>query len=69
MSLEAVDAAEVPDLLPARMLNEYTYCPRLFFLEWVQQQWADNADTAEGDPVGGRPIVSGAERSGLHCDA
>lgn len=27
----------VPDLLPARMLNEYAYCPRLFHLEWVQQ--------------------------------
>ena len=26
---------EVPELVPARMLNEYAYCPRLFFLEWV----------------------------------
>jgi CRISPR-associated protein Cas1 len=43
-----VDAGAVPDLLPARMLNEFAYCPRLFFLEWVQQQWADSADTAEG---------------------
>lgn len=23
-------------LLPARMLNEYQYCPRLAYLEWVQ---------------------------------
>lgn len=38
-------------LLPARMLNEYAYCPRLFFLEWVQGRWAPNADTAEGDAV------------------
>ena len=22
------------DLLPARMVNEYVYCPRLFYLEW-----------------------------------
>ena len=22
---------EVPELVPARMLNEYAYCPRLFF--------------------------------------
>jgi len=22
-----------PELLPARMLNEYIYCPRLFYLE------------------------------------
>jgi len=39
---------DVPDLLPARMLNEYTYCPRLFFLEWVQAEFADSADTVEG---------------------
>lgn len=40
---------EVPDLVPARMLNEYAYCPRLFFLEWVDQLWAPSSDTAEGD--------------------
>lgn len=38
----------IPDLVPARMVNEYTYCPRLFFLEWVQARWADNLDTVEG---------------------
>lgn len=40
--------SEVPDLVPARMLNEFTYCPRLFFLEWVHAQFADNTDTVEG---------------------
>ena len=39
---------DVPDLVPARMLNEFTYCPRLFFLEWVHAQFADNVDTVEG---------------------
>jgi CRISPR-associated protein Cas1 len=39
----------VPELVPARMLNEYAYCPRLFFLEWVDQLWASSSDTAEGD--------------------
>src|SRR5690606_12480527 len=38
----------VPTLVPARMLNEFTYCPRLFHLEWVQARWADNLDTVEG---------------------
>lgn len=37
-----------PDLIPARMVNEYVYCPRLAYLEWVQADFADNADTAEG---------------------
>ena len=24
------------ELVPARMLNEFAYCPRLCYLEWVQ---------------------------------
>jgi CRISPR-associated protein Cas1 len=39
---------EVPDLVPARMVNEFAYCPRLFHLEWVQTKWADNGDTSDG---------------------
>lgn len=31
-----------PELIPARMLNEFAYCPRLCYLEWVQQEWDDN---------------------------
>ena len=38
----------LPDLVPARMVNEYTYCPRLFFLEWVQARFEDNSDTVDG---------------------
>ncbi|GJQ27113.1 MAG: CRISPR-associated exonuclease Cas4/endonuclease Cas1 fusion [Phycisphaerae bacterium] len=38
----------VPDLIPARMLNEFAYCPRLYYLEFVQGQFADSADTIEG---------------------
>lgn len=38
----------MPDLVPARMLNEYAYCPRLFYLEWVQGEFEDSADTVEG---------------------
>ena len=43
--------SESPKLLPARMLNEYAYCPRLFHLEWVQREWSDSADTVEGTHV------------------
>lgn len=35
-------------LLPARMVNEYQYCPRLAYLEWVQGEWADSRDTVQG---------------------
>ncbi|MBI4516186.1 MAG: hypothetical protein HY699_10280 [Deltaproteobacteria bacterium] len=39
---------ELPEYLPARMLNEYVYCPRLFFYEWVEAVFAHSADTVEG---------------------
>lgn len=34
--------------IPARMLNEHVYCPRLAYLEWVQGEWADSVDTVDG---------------------
>lgn len=34
--------------IPVRMLNEHVYCPRLAYLEWVQGEWADSADTVDG---------------------
>ena len=33
------------------MLNEFVYCPRLAYLEWVQKEWAESADTVEGSHV------------------
>ncbi|TWI65761.1 CRISPR-associated protein Cas1 [Desulfobotulus alkaliphilus] len=36
------------ELVPARMVNEFVYCPRLAYLEWVQGEWRDNSDTEEG---------------------
>ena len=39
---------EVPELIPARMLNEFAYCPRLAYLEWVQGEFVDNLETIEG---------------------
>lgn len=39
---------DVPDLIPARMLNEFAYCPRLSYLEWVQSEWAENLETNQG---------------------
>ena len=40
--------AVLPDLLPARMLNEFVYCPRLFYYEWVEGVFEDSADTLDG---------------------
>src|SRR5258708_9306981 len=61
--------AETP-LVPVRMINEYVYCPRLAFLEWVDGEWADSGDTEEGrrahvrvDAGGGR-LPAAAEVEG-----
>lgn len=35
-------------LLPARMVNEFAYCPRLAYFEWVDGEFADNAETVDG---------------------
>jgi CRISP-associated protein Cas1 len=40
--------APSPDYLPARMVNEFVYCPRLFFYEWVESAFRESADTLEG---------------------
>ena len=37
-----------PDYLPARMLNEFVYCPRLFYYEWVEGVFAANREVVEG---------------------
>lgn len=39
---------ESPQLLPARMINEFVYCPRLFYLEHVEGLFVHNADTIAG---------------------
>ncbi len=38
---------EMP-LIPARILNEYIYCPRLAYLMWVQGEFAPNVYTVDG---------------------
>lgn len=44
----SLDNSEALEQIPARMVNEYAYCPRLFYLEHVQQEWAHSADTLDG---------------------
>ena len=49
--------------IPARMLNEFVYCPRLGYMMWVQGEFAHSADTLDGvnkhkrvDAAGGGPL-------------
>ncbi len=51
-------------LIPVRMLNEWIYCPRLAFLEWVEGEWAETGDTAEG-----RRVHARVDRPGGHFPA
>ncbi len=39
------------ELVPARMVNEFVYCPRLFYIEWVQGEFRHSVDTVEGAVV------------------
>lgn len=48
MAIGANEETGAGQYLPVRMLNEFTYCPRLFFLEWVQGEFVDNHYTVEG---------------------
>lgn len=35
-------------LIPARMLTEVVYCPRLLYLEHLDGEWEERADTVSG---------------------
>jgi CRISPR-associated protein Cas1 len=43
------------------MLNEFAYCPRLCYLEWVQGEFAENADVVEGR-IHHRAVDKGRQR-------
>ncbi len=66
---------DVPELIPARMLNEFAYCPRLAYLEWVQGEFADNLETLEGrfghrrvDQESAAPLPASDERESKPAD-
>lgn len=47
---------ELPEYLPARMLNEFVYCPRLFFYEWVDGVFRHSSDTIDGAQKHEKPV-------------
>ncbi len=61
LTLPLAEPGAAPDqpLVPARMINEWVYCPRLAYLEWVEGAWAANSDTAQGVRVHARGAQSG----------
>lgn len=59
-------SGDVPELIPARMLNEFTYCPRLGYLEWSQGEWEESSDTIDGARVHRRVSQPEGARAVLH---
>jgi CRISPR-associated protein Cas1 len=39
---------EAQPVLPVRRLNNFIYCPRLFYFQWVENIFQENADTIAG---------------------
>src|SRR6184192_763899 len=67
VSVQSQPSRALPDYLPARMINEFVYCPRLFHYEQVQGVFVESADTIEGsiqhrrvDKEGGEPPPPGS---------
>jgi CRISPR-associated protein Cas1 len=42
---------EAQPLLPVRRLHNFIYCPRLFYFQWVENIFQENADTVAGSHV------------------
>ena len=40
-----------PQRIPARMMNEFVYCRRLFYYEFVEGVFIESADTLRGDAI------------------
>jgi len=49
------DKASLPNdllpLMPVRRLHNFVYCPRLFYYQWVENLFVENADTTAGSSV------------------
>ena len=60
LSLPAPPASGEVPLVPARMVNEFVYCPRLAYLMWAQAEWAETGDTVEGRRAHARVDRAGA---------
>ena len=48
MAEEEKYLSKIPDLIPASMLAAFAYCPRLCYIQWVQGEFQDSAETIDG---------------------
>jgi CRISPR-associated protein Cas1 len=47
-NIQTQGGLEEQPLLPVRRLHNYIYCPRLFYFQWVENVFQENADTVAG---------------------
>ena len=70
MTLERRHRPPADDVLvPARILNEHVYCPRLAWLEWEAGAFVDNLETVEGRVFGWMHALATTRRQLLALDA
>jgi CRISPR-associated protein Cas1 len=48
---QKVRAEAEPQQIPARMMNEFVYCQRLFYYEFVEGVFVESVDTLRGDAI------------------
>lgn len=51
VGLQMQGGLEVQPVLPVRRLNNYVYCPRLFYFQWVENIFQESADTVVGSMI------------------
>lgn len=47
-SIQALGGLEAQPIMPVRRLNNFVYCPRLFYFQWVENIFQESADTVAG---------------------
>lgn len=60
LHLPAPPANGETPLIPARMVNEFVYCPRLAYLMWTHGEWVETGDTVDGRRIHTRVDKAGA---------
>ncbi|NLX25277.1 MAG: CRISPR-associated endonuclease Cas1 [Lentisphaerae bacterium] len=55
----------IQPLLPVRRLHNFVYCPRLFYFQWVENVFVENADTVAGSSIHRKVDVPTQIKDGL----
>lgn len=49
--LQTQGGLEAQPVMPVRRLNNFVYCPRLFYFQWVENVFQESADTIAGSTI------------------